>query len=464
MSVVRAASEEEPVSEPSTSQTEITAPARTLHRLVALANEVAPGLLIAAALTLFLIRIDVPQKYVFDEVYHSYTAGQYVAHNRDAYVWSTKPPRAGVGYTWNHPPLGVHLISWGIYLFGDWALGWRFMSAIFGALGVAIAYLLGRAVSGRPLVGWLAAALLMCDGIYLVQSRTGMLDIFGTVFMMAALLAFHRALTVPPERARWPLVATGACVGLAMATKWNAVHPSFLLGLWLLVRTVRLGLAARRDPTPQRRRGFAAHVQGLVLGFGVLPPLIYLAAYIPFFVSGYSFAQLIELQKQTFIYHAHLHATHAYQSAWWQWPLALRPVWFHVTYASGTMAHIYSGSNPFLAWAMVPAVVACSIAAWRRRDAVLGVLLIGFFGQWLPWALIPRIAFVYHFLPATTIGALAVAMAAGRLIERGGLARATALSYLLIVLAAAIFFFPIHTAIPLTPEAVQTRMWLPSWR
>ncbi|MFN8592123.1 MAG: hypothetical protein U0031_11755 [Thermomicrobiales bacterium] len=41
---------------------------------------------------------------------------------------------------------------------------------------------------------------------------------------------------------------------------------------------------------------------------------------------------------------------------------------------------------------------------WGRRAAALVVLLIGFTGQWLPWALSPRGTFVYHFMPAVPLG------------------------------------------------------------
>ncbi|MFN8542317.1 MAG: hypothetical protein U0232_33170 [Thermomicrobiales bacterium] len=49
---------------------------------------------------------------------------------------------------------------------------------------------------------------------------------------------------------------------------------------------------------------------------------------------------------------------------------------------------------------------------WWQREKYrqMLVLAIGFFGQWMPWALIPRIAYAYHFLPAAIFGILAVAV------------------------------------------------------
>ena len=101
---------------------------------------------------------------------------------------------------------------------------------------------------------------------------------------------------------------------------------------------------------------------------------------------------------------------------------------------------------------------------WRESNPGLPVLLIGFFGQWLPWAFSPRIAFAYHFLPAVPLGALAVALVSVRLIRRGGLWRALALVYLLTVLAYFVFFYPIHAGVPLSRESFELRMWFDSWR
>ncbi len=41
------------------------------------------------------------------------------------------------------------------------------------------------------------------------------------------------------------------------------------------------------------------------------------------------------------------------------------------------------------------------------------------FGQWLPWMLVPRSAFLYHFLPAVPFGCLAVAVLLVELWKRG---------------------------------------------
>ncbi|HEU5310943.1 MAG TPA: hypothetical protein VFV24_05765, partial [Candidatus Eisenbacteria bacterium] len=105
-------------------------------------QHLVPGLLFAAALALYAHHLEIPERYVFDEVYYAYTAGEYVRANPDAYLWNTRAPREGVAYVWNHPPLGVLLIASGIAIWGDHSSGWRFPAAICGAAGVMLAYFL----------------------------------------------------------------------------------------------------------------------------------------------------------------------------------------------------------------------------------------------------------------------------------------------------------------------------------
>ena len=430
-----------------------------------LLGNVIPSFLFAAALALFMRGIEIPVGYVYDEVYHAYTAAEYVRGNADAFLWDTVAPRPDVAYTWNHPPMGVLLIAGGILLYGNDPYGWRFSSAIFGAIGIALAYVLALRLTRRRAVAILAACLLLMDGLYFVQSRTAMLDIFLTVFVMAALLAFHAYLTAPPGKSGLFVVLTGAFLGLGIATKWSAAYPAAIVGCIVLLRSFGSERPAEGPAGPVARKfrvwrdlGWAA------LGLVLIPAAVYLAAYIPFFAAGHRWDQFVELQNQILYYHSHLRKSHPYQSRWWEWPMALRPVWYHVAYFGDRVANVYANGNPILSIAFVPATLAVAVAWWRRREPALWVLLVGFFGQWLPWALVPRISFAYHFLPATPFGCVAVAVALAALYRRGVLGRVSSVAYVAAVAASFAFFYPIYSAVPLTKEAFDLRIWLPSWR
>jgi dolichyl-phosphate-mannose-protein mannosyltransferase len=433
----------------------VSYPAKASH-VTASQRMLMPALLVAAACLLYFPRLEVPPRYIYDEAYHAYTAAQYVVGNSDAFLWNTRPPRSDVGYTWNHPPAGLLLMAGGIALLDDRPLGWRFASAVFGVLGIALTLLLAWLVTRDSRVAHLAAGLLLLDGLYFVQARTAMLDMFVTVFMLGSFLGLYWYVTSPPHRVRGPLLATGSLFGLAIATKWNAAYPALLIGCVALVRLLRLWR--------QARRGVRQHLVWVPLALIILPLAIYLAAYTPFFAAGYGLSDFLALQQQILRYHTHLTATHGYQSAWWQWPLAARPVWYHVNYGPGMVANIYAQGNPILFWALVPAAAWLSWRWWRAHNPALIVLLIGFFGQWLPWALVPRIAFLYHFLPAVPFGGLAVSIAVIRLWEGRTATRVLAAGYVAAVALAFVFFHPIYAAVPLTWPALEERLWFERWR
>jgi dolichyl-phosphate-mannose-protein mannosyltransferase len=416
----------------------------------------APILLVLAACVLYFPRLEVPPRYIYDEAYHAYTAAQRLAGNPDAHVWNTHPSDKRVGYTWNHPPAGLLLIEAGIALWGDRPLGWRFASAVFAVLGVVLTFLLAGALTREPGVSMLAAGLLLLDGLYFVQARTSMLDMFGTVFMLGAFFWLYRYLTALPERQRGPLLLCGTMLGLAIATKWNAAYPALFIGCVALARFGGLWWKERRLAWQ--------HLAWIAVGLVVIPLAIYLVSYIPFFLAGYDLPQFLELQRQILWYHTRLAATHGYHSYWWQWPLAARPVWYHVTYGTETVANIYAQGNPILYWAFVPAVLWVAWRWWRENRPALVVLLIGFFGQWLPWALVPRVAFMYHFLPAVPFGALAVAIVVFQLWQGESWKRILGGSYIAAVALAFVFFHPIYAAIPLTQPALERRLWFESWR
>ncbi len=392
----------------------------------------------------YLIRIGTPDDYIYDEVYHAFTAAQYVDGNANTFwVFSNEAEDAANGvftwyqgdegergpdnfsYEWTHPPLGKEIIAIGIWLFGDNPFGWRFTSWIFGGIGLFVIYRLALALTGRWLVGALAAGLLLVDGLYFVQSRTSMVDIHIAVFIMLALWAYLRYLRLPSGSSTREVGVTTLLVGLGMgaafAVKWNGLYPIvFMLAIailrlvWMWVRASPIG----REPSPDAWADLRNHLVFVPVNLILLPLAIYFASYFPMFLFGFSFPDWVELQRQMLYYHTvgvTNQPDHNYYSKWWMWPLALMPVWYgtHNGPVGGdTRGYVFNQVNPFLAWSMIPAVATVAwlwLRRYQRHWPAAAVLLIGFFGQWLVWAASPRGAFAYHFLPMVPFGVIGIA-------------------------------------------------------
>ncbi|HEX2282221.1 MAG TPA: phospholipid carrier-dependent glycosyltransferase [Thermomicrobiales bacterium] len=431
-------------------------------RLLAVAVPVAIAVL---ALMLSLPRLTTPSVYVFDELYYAYTAGKYVA-GEEAY--STEiPPREDPAIEWTHPPLAKLLIAGGILVAGDNPLGWRIASVLFGVAGALVAYRLALALTSSRVTSGVAAGLLLMDGLYLVESRTGMSNLFVLVFANAALLAFYRVLTVSPERVGPPLLATGLFIGLGVATKWSGIVLAGLIGLVVCWRTFelwRLAHATNRGAAPEVRAGLGDHLLWAPIALVALPLTIYLASYLHFWLTGHGWDDLIALHRDMLAYHRNLGVVHDDSSPWWQWPLATRGVWYYVDTRQREGAFVFGNGNPLLYWPMIVAVAWVVIDWWGRRSAALWVLIVGFFGQWLPWALSPRGTFIYHFMPVVPLGCIAIALVLTGAWQRGGVARIVAVCYALATVATFAWFYPLYTAMPLNLEQVDLRMWLDSWR
>jgi dolichyl-phosphate-mannose--protein O-mannosyl transferase len=152
-----------------------------------------------------------------------------------------------------HPEVGKWMIAAGEWVFGMDPFGWRVAAAVTGALTVLVLARLVRRLTGSTLVGCLAGLLLTFDGLHLVMSRTALLDVFLTFWLVCAVACLlvdrdrgrARLLRRLPETSDvkgfgplllwrpWRLAA-GVCFGLAIGTKWNGIFLLAAMGLLVL--------------------------------------------------------------------------------------------------------------------------------------------------------------------------------------------------------------------------------------
>lgn len=416
------------------------------------------GLLILAALALYLWRVDQPPEYIYDEVYHAYTAARLAEGNPAPYdPFATIPEQgkpANAAYEWTHPALAKIIMQGGITLFGDTPLGWRFTGAVFGAFGISVFFVLARTMFNRK-IGLTATMLLLLDGLWFVQSRTAMNDIFLVCFLLLAYLAFYHYLSHNDDSRSRYLWLTGAALGLAVATKWSGLYSFVLLALIAAGREGRLYFT-RRDDAPVRA------ILTLAGAFMLVPATLYIGGYIQYFSMGYTWSQWRELQRQMLHYHTNLRACHDWASPGWSWPLMLRPVWYYgVSPQAGTVANVFALGNPVSWWPALPAIVLVGVH-WRARSyqaISLGLILLGFLGQWLPWLLSPRVAYLYHMLPSVPFGCLAIAYALHQIQAR----RQLVWAYLALVLAGFVYFYPHYAAVPISHAAAEQHYLVRTW-
>lgn len=351
-----------------------------------------------------MYNLHLPEKYVFDEVYHALTSKLIARNDVRAFEWWNPPVEPDTAVDWLHPPLAKYTQALGMLAFGENSFGWRISSVVFGVLVIAAVFKVADlAFKSKPLA--LTAALIASfDGLLLVQSRIAMNDIHVTFFILLTMIMYFHYLA---RRQSWIwLLATGISAGLAVASKWSGV---FILGLVGISETIHL-LKTIIQAVQKHRFQLWPVIRQLALLFSYLilvPVCLYILAYSQMFLQGKNLDHLYKLHQQIWWYQTGLEATHSYQSRPWQWALDARPVWYYVDYASNErIGNIYAFGNPVILWlGLAAAVVTLIFIGWlvyRRRQLPWHLILIlaAYLIVWTPWQLSPRIMFFYHYTPA----------------------------------------------------------------
>ena len=384
----------------------------------------------------------------FDEIYHARTAWE---HLHGVYP-----------YEITHPPLGKLIIGLGISLFGMTPFGWRFSGTLFGVLMLPILYVFAKKLFGGRTVPTACTLLMATDFMHFVQTRIATIDTYAVFFILLMYLFMY--LFVSGGRLR-DLALCGLFFGLGAASKWTCLYAGAGLALiWAIwvVESVRKGTL--------ELRGFVKNALFCILFFVLVPALIYYLSYLPYgiaqgktdLLSADYLRIVLDNQKYMFNYHSQLVATHPYSSHWYQWLLDIRPILYYLDYLPDGR-HISFGAfvNPVLCWGGLLSLFVLLYLLLVRRERRAGFLLLGYLAQLLPWVLVPRLTFAYHYFPCTPFLALSLGecFQVLRLDSRRG-CRAVAGLVLLSALVFALFY-PNLAGFPVAANGL--RSWLPTW-
>jgi dolichyl-phosphate-mannose-protein mannosyltransferase len=462
--------------------------------------------LLAATLGLLTLvsrlwEISYPTDELFDEAYYPPEASELLR-------WGFEANR---GYTFIvHPPLGKWLIASGEALFGYDSVGWRFPSAVAGAIAVVVLARLGRRLTGSTVLGLLAGLLLALDGLSFTLSRIGLLDVFLQLFVVAAVACLVVDRDAVRERIRGALpvpaagfllgprgwrIAAGFLFGCACAVKWSGIY--FLA--FFAVLSLFWDRAAWRDagvPHPTRT---ALHrgLPGASWALAAVPVLTYLASFTGWFLgetsqgrhwadenpdTAFPFVPDVlrswwHMHVEWYRFHSGLASPHPWESKPWSWVVTGRPILLWnpqgLTDDAGgqIVRYILMLGTPTL-WFLFP--VALAWTAWRivaRHDPAAIVVAVGVAAGWLTWFVnLERTMFIFYMAPVVPFFVLGVVLVLQDVIGRRDADRfrrqvglAVVCLYVALVAGTFAFFYPVLTGAELTRAEWLTRMWFPSW-
>ena len=365
-------------------------------------------------------------------------------------------------YEITHPPLGKAIIGLGIKLFGMTPFGWRFSGTLFGVLMLPLLYYFAKKLFGGRITPAACMILMATDFMHFVQTRIATIDTYAVFFIL--LMYLYMYLFVSEGRLR-DLALCGVSFGLGAASKWTCFYAgaglAVIWALWVIreARAGRLGL-----------RGFVKNALFCVVFFILLPGLIYYLSYIPYGVAQGKTNLLsrdylnivLDNQRYMFNYHSQLVATHPYSSHWYQWLLDIRPILYYLDYlADGRTVSFGAFVNPVLCWGGLLALFVLGYLAAARRDKVSAFILLGYLAQLLPWVLVPRLTFAYHYFPCTVFLALALGRCFDLMERNVRYGKLYVDGFALLSTAVFVLFFPVLAGIPVGRSIL--RSWLPTW-
>ena len=418
---------------------------------------------VAAALFLRLFRLSTPSKMIFDEIYYVDGARDYLKYGVEV---SGDKPEFIV-----HPPVGKWVIALGIKIFGDNPFGWRIIIALLGTLSILLIAKIASRIFGALGYGLIAALLAFFDGLNLVMSRTALLDMTLTTFLLIA---------------TWFLIErrylfAGIFFGLALGTKWNAIFYIVSFTIFFVIKEIR------EHPITSIREKFNLLALRKIQLF-VVPIIVYLISWFGWFRSprGWSrywsadngatfltpIRSFIHYQFEILHFHQGLHSRHNYKSPAWQWIIQWRPTSFFYESpkcgSSSCSQEVLAIGTPLLWWSGAISLVFLTFLWLKKRDNSL--VLLGVAAGWLPWFAFPeRTTFSFYSIAFEPWIVLALVAAIKEINERlperitrkqrkGALA-----AFIGIIGLNFIYHAPVFLAITVTYEHWHSIMWLHSW-
>ena len=446
-----------------------------------------------------------PNGQVFDEIYVPVDAYDDVKG-----MELCRPTSAFCRYTYfdPEPPLAKELIAAGEWGYGWWrahfqgakgdyidlgfnTFGWRIAACIFGTLCIPMMYLFARRLWSNRLFAIAAATLVCFDGMFFIQSRIGMIDVFPIFFILAAYFLFlvhFQSRTVSGSLVS--LVALGTMLGIGIASKWIVLGAWASIVFFMFARAVLysddfyIGVPARR--LLSWRKGDTTAIPGnvfwpsylavVILAVIIIPLAIYVISWYPFFARGqfHNLTDLINYQVESYRYHATLTATHPYGSPWGSWPFLARPVLYYAEYTNlgidkftgqPLISRMSDLGNPWIWWTSLPCLVALPYFIVRHRSFPAALILVGFLTQYLPWAPITRVLFLYHMFGGLIFMILALAFVLTQIAERLPVPRRRQLvfGHLAVAIVFFAYFYPVWTGLPISESAFFEGPGTPLW-
>lgn len=409
----------------------------------------------------------------FDEIYHARSAYEMIQH---LYCYEN-----------THPPLGKIFISIGVMLFGMNPFGWRFMGTLFGVLMVPIIYLFAKKLFKETWISIITTVMFAFDFMHFTQTRIATIDVFVTLFIMLSyfFMFCYTRKSFYDSKLRDTFIPLGLCgvaMGFSWACKWTGIYSAAGLCIIFFItmgQRFREYLYAVKNPDGTSEgishqyiidnfyKKFFKTIGFCCIFFIVVPAIIYTLSYIPFVDNSGNglIKRMIDNQTSMFNYHSTLEATHPYSSKWFEWPIIKRPIWYFSGEINPSLREgISAFGNPLVWWMGIPAFIFVLYMAFMRKDKNATYLTFGYLSQYLPWVLIGRVVFIYHYFPSVPFVTLMIGYCMKQIVDWKPKLKPVMFVYAGLVVLLFVMFYPVISGVAVDPAYVEKYLkWFNDW-
>lgn len=411
---------------------------------------------------------------VFDEVYYAKFANNYLTHTR---------------FFDGHPPLSKYLIAIGMWIgsnlpFGQDSLNdltgsvrsswsYRWLNALTGSFIPLVVAGIAYQLSHRRSYAFIAALFAAADGLFLVESRYALNNVYLVIFGLLGHWFLLRGLDLQGRRRGFWLALAGVGFGASVSIKWN--------GLWFLLGAYLIWMAAwvsrwmqSRGPTDPSDTPYQftdrssdhrktseiqtplayltqLNVLHVLFYLAIIPALVYSLEWIPHLQLNPT-PGFLAVQKRILDYHESVGdgpKVHPYCSRWYTWLLMIRPVAYFYQRAQNLtepipvmgpllpasdaklIYDVHDFGNPALWWFSTAAIL---LLLWMLGQRIWGwatgsqrfnvstirgvqtadtwialYLVLNWLINLLPWVPVTRCTFLYHYMGSSVFAGLAIA-------------------------------------------------------
>ena len=451
-----------------------------------------------------------PAAVVFDEFHFERFASAYLTGR---FYFDVHPPLGNLMYA---ATAALLRIPADVLARPDPAPMLRILPAAFGTITIPLVYTILRQLGSRRRVAALGALAILCDNALLVWSRFVVLDIILIGFGLAA-VSLYLAARSRAGGARWGFLAlAAACAGSALSVKWTGASAlGLILAAWCLESLWRRTPLSRLIGEAALLVGIPVliYVGAFAVHFGLLtrsgPGNAFMSAAFQSQLVGslqwdpavrVSFWQkLADAHRAMWSGNASLQAVkHPAASPWYGWPFMQHAfgLWAAPVSSDGSRTLIAFVGNPAVWWgALVATVLGLAALVLRRvrfrgelgagsmetRSAVRHVtsappyfavcfLLGGIAIDFVPFAAIHRVMYLYHYLFALVFVVMFGAYAVGRLSQWNTVSgswraqptwsRALYWAVAVVLLAGFVYALPFTYGWPLSHSQWAARSWM----